>query len=250
MNTSSITTVLIIGEDLIDVSQLKHSLDPYGYQLFFSSTTMSDVENSLCQYHPEVVLIRIDPQAPNESLSLGHLFHKQGNLPFIYFSSYTHDETLSKAQRTHPYCYIIKPFDPVNLHTSIQCALYCFQKNKISNDFIEQLRTECDELKKRAFNMQSNSSTVNLCDYYQFKVHNFTLFYKNLEIKMTKKERALMTLLTAHFGNFVDFEQIIRFVWDGGCQTNNDIRTLVWRFNKKLPTAIIKNAAGIGYYLE
>ncbi|MDD4855068.1 MAG: winged helix-turn-helix domain-containing protein [Sulfuricurvum sp.] len=250
MQLCSITSVLILGEDETDFLELKHFLDPYGYQLFSSSKKTRDIERSLLHYHPDVVLIQIDPKNPNVSLSLGRLFHEQGDVPFIYLSSSSHDATLFKAQKNHPYCYLIKPFNPINLHTSIQCALHCFKKHKIANSITQQLRMEYDELKRKIFNIHSNCFTVNLCDCYQFKVQNFSLFYKNSEVKLTKKERSLITLLIAQVGSIVHFEQIISFVWGSEHQTHNDVRTLMWRLNKKLPIAMIKNATGLGYYIE
>ncbi|MFZ3054108.1 MAG: helix-turn-helix domain-containing protein, partial [Sulfuricurvum sp.] len=93
-------------------------------------------------------------------------------------------------------------------------------------------------------------STVDLCNCYQFKVKDFTLLYKNAEIKMTRKERALMSLLIAQVGSIVNFDQIVRFVWGSEHQSHNDVRTLMWRLNKKLPVAMVKNAMGLGYYIE
>lgn len=250
MHTASVTTILIIGEDHTDILALRQSLHSYGYRLFLSSKKTKDIQHSLILYCPDVVLIRIDPQNSSESLSLGRLLHNQGDIPFIYLSLSSHDETLFKAQKTHPYCYLIKPFDPVSLHTSIQCALHCFKKNTMSNTIMQQLRMEYNDLKNKVFNIQSNCFTVNLCNCYQFKVQNSTLFYKNFEIKMTKNERAVMTLLIAQLGSIVSFDQIVRFVWGGKVQTLNDVRTLIWRLNKKLPNTIVKNAMGLGYYIE
>ncbi|MDO9305788.1 MAG: winged helix-turn-helix domain-containing protein, partial [Sulfuricurvum sp.] len=153
-------------------------------------------------------------------------------------------------QKTHPYCYLVQPFDAINLHSSLQCALHCFKKHKVSNSIMQQLHLEYDELKMKVFNLHSNSSTVDLCNCYQFKVKDFTLLYKNIEIKMTKKERALMSLLIAQVGSIVNFDQIVRFVWGSEHQSHNDVRTLMWRLNKKLPVAMVKNAMGLGYYIE
>jgi DNA-binding response OmpR family regulator len=39
-------------------------------------------------------------------------------------------------------------------------------------------------------------------------------------------------------------------VWEENGATENSVRTLVWRLRNKLPTAIISNASGVGYYIE
>lgn len=246
MDTSDALKVLVIGEN----DRLHHSLGEYGYDVFFMPKIGANVENSIAQYRPDVILISIDPASPDESLALGQILHQMGTKPFIYLNSHPDDATLYRAQQTHPHGYHVMPMDPVNLHTSIECAIYCFAKGRTENTLIHQLRTEYEHLKKRAFNIKENSSTVKVCDCYQFKIQNYTLHYKNSEIKMTKKERALITLMIAQIGSIVDFDQIIRYVWGSNYQTHHDVRTLIWRFNRKLPIPLIQNAMGIGYYIE
>ncbi len=75
-------------------------------------------------------------------------------------------------------------------------------------------------------------------------------FYKEKKIKLTKKENAFLRLLVAQLGIVVSFEQAVNYVWDGNKATENSVRTLVWRLRNKLETDIIKNASGIGYYIE
>lgn len=250
MDIFSITNVLVLGNDETEILSLQQSLDCYGYRLSFILGTAKNLKYSLIEYSPDVVLIQIDPLFLNESLSLGRFLDKQGKVPFIYLSSSGDDATLFKAQKTHPYCYLVQPFEPINLHMSLQCALHCFKKHKISSSILQQLHLEYDKLKMKVFNLHSNSSTVDMCNCYQFRVKDLTLLYKNIELKMTKKERACMSLLIAQLGSVVSFEQIVRFVWGSAHQSHNDVRTLMWRLNKKLPVALVKNAHGRGYYIE
>ena len=69
-------------------------------------------------------------------------------------------------------------------------------------------------------------------------------------LKLTKKENTFIRLLVAQLGVIVSFEQAVNYVWENEGATENNVRTLVWRLRKLLPTPIIKNASGIGYYIE
>lgn len=59
-----------------------------------------------------------------------------------------------------------------------------------------------------------------------------------------------LRLLVAQMGVAVSFEQAISYVWDGSGATENSVRTLVWRLRSKLKDDIIKNASGIGYFID
>ncbi len=50
------------------------------------------------------------------------------NIPIIFLTAYADENTLSKAKVTEPYAYIIKPFKEIDLHTSIEMALYKHSK--------------------------------------------------------------------------------------------------------------------------
>jgi DNA-binding LytR/AlgR family response regulator len=49
---------------------------------------------------------------------------KEQNIPIIFLTAYADEKTLSRAKITEPYAYIIKPFKEIDLHTSIEMALY------------------------------------------------------------------------------------------------------------------------------
>lgn len=49
-------------------------------------------------------------------------------LPVIFLTAYADENTLSKAKVTEPYGYILKPFKEIDLHTTIEMALYKHQK--------------------------------------------------------------------------------------------------------------------------
>lgn len=255
MNTvSNVLNVLIAGED----ESLENTLTHYGYNVFSIQKTVAELEYLLAQYALDVVLITINAKKSDESFIIGRFLHQFGAIPFIYLSNHASDSLLFKAQKTHPHGYHVKPFDPINLHVSIECAFYCFKKKEIYDTAMQQLRSEYELLKKQAFNVRSNMSAIKLCDCYQFNLQNYALFYQNNEIKLTKKERFLIKFLIAQRGSIVNFERIIDYVWGealrvkwgGEIPTHHDVRTLIWRFNKKLPIPLIKNASGIGYYLE
>jgi DNA-binding LytR/AlgR family response regulator len=52
------------------------------------------------------------------------------NIPVIFLTAYADEGTLAKAKVTEPYGYIIKPFKEIDIHTSIEMAIYKNMKEK------------------------------------------------------------------------------------------------------------------------
>ena len=96
----------------------------------------------------------------------------------------------------------------------------------------------------------SSKPLISFCDEYHIDISKNEIFYKSQKIKLTKKEYAILRLLIAKLGDVISFNQAIDYVWQDNGATENSIRTLVWRLRNKLPTQIIRNASGIGYYIE
>lgn len=249
--------ILLITEDM-EHNLLKDSLENMNYRVFKISKNAKGLEATLHSFAIDVVLIPIDDTTAYQSLKIGRFLDCLQKVPFIYMSSSYQDSLLLKAQQTHPYGYHVYPIDTINLHTSIECASHCFKKNRLYDASVRTLRSEYFALKKQAFNLRSKKTKVNLCDCYSFQVKGYTLLYKGQEIKVTKHEKRLVTLLVAQLGSVVEFDRIMDYVWgsdtriayDGGAPTHNDVRTLVWRLNKKLPAPLIQNISGIGYLIE
>ncbi|HQW85740.1 MAG TPA: response regulator transcription factor, partial [Flavobacteriales bacterium] len=75
---------------------------------------------------------------------------QETNIPVIFLTAYADESTLNKAKVTQPYGYIIKPFKEIDIHTSIEMALYKHKK-------------EAEVLKERdlLFNLVENQGSAN-----------------------------------------------------------------------------------------
>jgi DNA-binding LytR/AlgR family response regulator len=82
------------------------------------------------------------------------------NIPVVFLTAYADEKTISKAKITDPYGYIIKPFKEIDLRTSIEMALYKFQKEqeKIKNGNKEEKRESI--ISKEYIYVKSNSKLV------------------------------------------------------------------------------------------
>jgi class 3 adenylate cyclase len=68
------------------------------------------------------------------------------DIPIIYLTAYTDNETIQKAKLTEPFAYIIKPFDEKSLLTSIEVAVH---KHQIGKKLRERT-IELEEEKKKS----------------------------------------------------------------------------------------------------
>ncbi len=244
-------TIIIVEDDEITALNLKLSLQKHGYKILATCDNAIDALQKIEIHKPHVVIIDISLQEGSDGITLGRKIRQNYTIPFIYLTSYSDDDIISEAIKTEPYGYIVKPFDPSSLHATIQMAVFKFDMeckrfeeinaSKIDEKGVEKLLYERSE---------PNKGTVLFGASYSIDIAKNEICYNAQKLKLTKKENAILRLLVAKLGSVINFNQAITYVWKENGATENSIRTLVWRLRSKLPTDIIKNASGIGYYIE
>jgi len=244
-------SIIIVEDDEITALNLNMSLQKQGYNVIAVCDNAISAKNKINAYKPDLIIIDISLQESNDGIELARTIRKKYSIPFIFLTSYSDDDIISQAKKTEPYGYIVKPFDPNSLHATIQMAIFKFDVENERKDDINTLKVDKLNLEKLLYSKRaSDKPIVPFGDNYHLDISICETFYKGKKIKLTKKENAFLRLLVAQLGLVVSFEQAMNYVWDESGATENSVRTLVWRLRNKLETDIIRNASGIGYYIE
>jgi len=112
---------------------------------------------------------------------------------------------------------------------------------KTVNTFMKQIRN-----KSRKY---ENIIKVDHETYWNKKEKTF--FYKNEEVTLTKKEKALLALLFDNINKAVSNNIITTALWVDSYEVKNEsIKTLVKQLRKKIPKELIKNIFAYGYKIE
>jgi DNA-binding response OmpR family regulator len=243
--------IIIVEDDEITSLNLNMSLQKQGYSVVAICDNIEQAKQKVSTNNPDLIIIDISLQDTSDGIELAKDIKENYNIPFIFLTSYSDDDIISQAKLTEPYGYIVKPFDPGSLHATIQMALFKFNKEIERKENIDVLKVDKLNLEKLLYSKRSTDKPiVPFASDYHLDISICETFYQGKKIKLTKKENAFLRLLVAQLGLVVSFEQAMNYVWDENGATENSVRTLVWRLRNKLETDIIKNASGIGYYIE
>jgi DNA-binding response OmpR family regulator len=245
------TNVIIVEDDEITALNLNISLQKHGYNVVAICDNITTAKQKIATYSPDIVIIDISLQESNDGIELAKMVKQKHDIPFIFLTSYSDDDIISQAKKAEPYGYIVKPFDAASLHATIQMALFKYSVENERKEDINSLKVDKTNLEKLLYSKRSSDEPIVVFgDDYHLDISICETFYNGKKIKLTKKENAFLRLLVAQLGLVVSFEQAMNYVWDETGATENSVRTLVWRLRNKLETDIIKNASGIGYYIE
>ena len=143
--------------------------------------------------------------------------------PIIILSTHCEKETLLKAIDVGIDKFLIKPI--------------------MSGDFLETIENV-------AKNKIETTNIIKIGNGYSFNKIKRVLIREGVEISLTKKELAFVSLLIKRFGTLVLHDEIKSVVWVGESVTEAAIRTFVKRVRDKVGSSFIKNVPGLGYKIE
>ncbi len=157
------TNVLVVEDEAIVSKDIQHSLKKLGYNVVGSASTGEKAIELATELKPDIVLMDIMLKGQLTGIEAAEEIKLRIDVPVIYLTAYADEGTLSRAKVTEPYGYIIKPFKEIDIHTSIEMAIYKHQKEsevRKERDLLYSL-VENKESKDFIF-VKSNSRLVKL----------------------------------------------------------------------------------------
>lgn len=134
------TKILIVEDEQIVARNIEKRLTAGGYQVVASAATGEEAVEKVKSLSPDIVLMDIKLKGKMDGIEAADFIRKNYQLPVIFLTSYTDEETFQRAKITEPFGYLIKPFDIKELNRTVEIALY---KNKIYKELIDtKMRSE------------------------------------------------------------------------------------------------------------
>ncbi|QYO62923.1 EAL domain-containing protein [Leptolyngbya sp. 7M] len=139
--------ILIAEDELIVAENIARHLNQQGYLVVAIVDSGEAAVAEAAQTQPDLILMDIMLQGEIDGVRAASAINAQCHLPVIYMTAYADDKTLERAKQTDPYGYLVKPFKPHDLKTTIEVAL---QKHRsVAADrvrYAAQLRAAQDQL--------------------------------------------------------------------------------------------------------
>lgn len=118
------TSILVVEDESIVAKDIQNSLKKLGYSVPSIENSGEDAIDAAGQHRPDLILMDIMLKGEISGIEAAEQIKNRYQIPVIFLTAYADESTLSKAKVTEPYGYIIKPFKEIDLHTSIEMALY------------------------------------------------------------------------------------------------------------------------------
>lgn len=118
------TNILIVEDEGITAMDIKNRLENLGYNVPAIVSSGEDAVKKAKEVMPDLILMDIMLKGDMDGIEAAENIRSSLDIPILYLTAYSDDNTLKRAKITEPYGYILKPFSERELLVSIETALY------------------------------------------------------------------------------------------------------------------------------
>lgn len=119
--------LLIVEDEGIVALNIQRRLEGIGYSVVANVSSGEEAIEAAEEASPDLVLMDIKLEGNVDGIEAAAQIRSRFQIPIVYLTAYTNEETLNRAKLTEPYGYILKPFEARDLATTIEVALYKHQ---------------------------------------------------------------------------------------------------------------------------
>ena len=116
--------ILVVEDDPFISLEICQALKDFGYSVAAAVPSGEEAIVKFEELSPQLVLMDIGLKGDLDGIKTAELIQKRQSVPIIFLTAIYDEKTLQRAILTAASGYLIKPFDPRELHSSIEVALH------------------------------------------------------------------------------------------------------------------------------
>ena len=220
------TRILLVEDDFAIVHSLQEYLNLEGFSSDYASG-QKEAEQLLKTKQYQLLLLDVSLK-DGDGFAVCNMAQKI-QLPVIFLSAFSDEETVVRGLNIGADDYITKPFRPKELLSRI----------------------------KNVLRRHTGHQTIILLDEIQVDIEKAIVKKKEKEINLSALEYKLLTLFIDHRGKLLTRDQLLDEIWNiaGDFVNDNTITVYIKRLREKIeddPTnpKIIKTVRGLGYRMD
>lgn len=140
--------IMIVEDERILAADLEDRLVSMGYAVCAKAASGEQAVELALEHKPDLILMDINLEGRMDGIQAANEIKDHSALPVVYLTAFADQGILDRAKITEPFGYLIKPFQPRELHSTIEMALYRADMEKRLRDANRELEQALAEVKK------------------------------------------------------------------------------------------------------
>lgn len=217
--------VLIVEDESIVALEMSNYAESLGYNVVGMASNALSAMDVLKEEEVNLILMDVYIKGDIDGISCTEMIKKEQDIPVIYISAFSDDETLDRAIKTEPSSYLVKPFNRKELKIAMQIATNKYGANMRVGDVVFD----------REFSFDNDS--------HELILHGEI-------IHLTKQEKQLLSMLVKSKNQVVSIYDVENAIWPYKSTNENTRRALIRRVRSKLNYKFLETLHSIGYRIN
>jgi len=132
--------VLIVEDEQLTALFIKTLLVDNEYEVVDMALTGAEAIAKAIDQRPDLILMDITLQGAMNGVQAAHEIKKRLDIPVVFITACSDERTMEESKISEPYGYIIKPFVPKELISTMKMALYRYELQKKLQESEERFR--------------------------------------------------------------------------------------------------------------
>jgi PAS domain S-box-containing protein len=120
--------IIVVEDEGVVATTIQDILEGFGYVVPAIVCSGEEAIQKVIETQPDLVLMDIRLEGSIDGVEAAERIRADFNIPVVYLTAYMDDSTVQRAMITEPFAFILKPFEPKELHIAVELTLY---KHKI-----------------------------------------------------------------------------------------------------------------------
>ena len=151
--------ILIVEDDVLTATVLQKYLLRCNYNVLPIAINAITALNIINEKKPDLILMDIFLKDSIDGIEIAKQIKDDFDIPVIYLTADSSEETIQRAKITEPFGYLVKPVDNKTLITNVEFTLQ--KQVSYNRKILETLRKANDELEQRVKERTTELSRTN-----------------------------------------------------------------------------------------
>lgn len=138
--------IMTIEDNEADSYLIRFIFEKNGYKVIEANNGALGVGLAIKE-RPDLILMDINLPGEINGVEAANQIHSKSNIPIVFLTAHTDQETLERAKITDPFGYVTKPFDETNLRFAVEIAIYKAKIEAEREQLIVQLQEALAKVK-------------------------------------------------------------------------------------------------------
>jgi CheY-like chemotaxis protein len=184
--------ILIVEDEAVIAMDLEMRLQKLGYRVAGVTAHGDRALEIAGRLHPDLVLMDVNILGGRDGVTIATEIRERFDIPSIFLTAYSDDETIARATDSNPLGYLIKPIAERELKAAIEISLYKHRLDTLLAGKNRELAAKVEELEAALAQVRELSALLPICAWCK-NIRNEKGYWEEVSAYISKHTNTTFT---------------------------------------------------------